>query len=267
MSKASLCIFEIPLQDTKRIYSPTVKILVRKLNRFIKAIILWLRPGILFGFLSAPLFFMANVLRLTRWISQQNKHTSFNDFFVASRDHSRRYKLFDHVVSNQSLAHTPIDYLEFGVSGGHSFRWWSAANRHPDSRFYGFDTFHGLPEDWGTYSKGDMAAKVPELSDPRCEFIKGLFQDTLFPFVDAHPLREKRKVIHLDADLFSSTLFVLTTLGRDLREGDIILFDEFNVPDHEWLAYDMFIKSFYLKTKLLGAVNNYYQVAFIIAGK
>ena len=74
----------------------------------------------------------------------------------------------------------------------------------------------------------------------------------------------KRKIIHLDADLFSATLFVLTTLARELKPGDILLFDEFNVPNHEWMAYKQFVDSFYMKTEVLGAVNNYYQVAFKI---
>ena len=72
------------------------------------------------------------------------------------------------------------------------------------------------------------------------------------------------KVIHLDADLFSSTLFALTSMAPYLRKGDILLFDEFNVPNHESLAFRMFCESYYVRTKLIGAVNNYLQVALII---
>lgn len=237
---------------------------LRKFIAFSKGIILLLRPGVFLGFLSNPFLFLANLFNLTRWISRQQKSNSFNDFFNPKRDHANRYKLFDHIVIKEALAQDAIDYLEFGVSKGNSFRWWSSANKHPDSRFYGFDTFEGLPEDWGTYNKGDMSAGMPVMEDTRCTFLKGLFQDTLFEFIRTHPLHERRKIIHLDADLFSSTLFVLTTLAKDLRKGDILLFDEFNVPNHEWMAYDIFVKSFYIKTELLGAVNNYYQVAFKI---
>ena len=42
------------------------------------------------------------------------------------------------------------------------------------------------------------------------------------------------------------------------------LFDEFNVPNHEFYAFKLFTESFYVKTRLLGAVNNFYQVALII---
>jgi len=239
-----------------------VKRYIRKINAFLKGLILWLRPGLFFGFLSAPFLFLSNLFRLTRWISSQQKKVIFNDFFTASRDHSRRYKLYEHVISTESIRKESINYLEFGVSEGFSFRWWANANNHPESRFYGFDTFDGLPESWGTYSKGDMSAAIPDLNDNRCSFFKGLFQETLFDFIRTHSLEGKRKIIHLDADLFSSTLFVLTTLAPGLRKGDILFFDEFNVPNHEWMAYQIFSESFYSKTELLGAVNNYYQVAF-----
>jgi O-methyltransferase len=46
-----------------------------------------------------------------------------------------------------------------------------------------------------------------------------------------------------------------------LREGDIILFDEFNIPNHEFAAWNDFIRSYYIKYEVIGAVNNFYQIA------
>lgn len=65
----------------------------------------------------------------------------------------------------------------------------------------------------------------------------------------------------MDADLFSSTLYVLTSLAPFLKSGDIIIFDEFNVPNHEFLAFEAFINSYYFEYEVLGAVNNYYNLA------
>ena len=73
-----------------------------------------------------------------------------------------------------------------------------------------------------------------------------------------------RKVVHMDADLYTSTLFTLTSLAPLLKKGDIILFDEYLVPSHEFLAFDNFIKSYYINTEFIGAANNYLFTAFKI---
>ena len=141
-----------------------------------------------------------------------------------------------------------IIYLEFGVSGGYSFNWWLKANSHPSSRFVGFDTFEGLPEDWGGFKKGAMTthSEVPDVEDNRAVFVEGLFQDTLPAFLTEID-KDKKKVIMMDADMYSSTLYVLTFLAPFLRRGDIVLFDQFNVPMHEFLAYTNFTQSYYIK--------------------
>ncbi len=235
-------------------------------NAFFKHIILLARPHIFFGFLAKPFLFFSNVISLSRWISQQPKTGIFNDFFSLKRDYNKRYTLYQYVVDTQHLQDEAIDYLELGVCGGQSFEWWLASNRNPASAFYGFDTFEGLPENWGVFfNKGDMSAAVPQLTDTRAEFIKGLFQQTLPPFLQTHALDNgKRKILHLDADLFSSTLFSLSMLFPYLKKDDVLFFDEFNVPNHEFFALKTFTDSFYIQTELIGAVNNYYQVALIV---
>jgi hypothetical protein len=74
----------------------------------------------------------------------------------------------------------------------------------------------------------------------------------------------QRKIIHMDADLYTSTLFVLTSISYILKKDDIIIFDEFNVPMHEFKAFSEWTRSFYINYKVIGAVNNFYQVAFKI---
>ena len=243
-----------------------MKKLYKIINAFLKGLIIAIKPHILFGFLRKPMLFTNNTLALSRWISKQDKKGTYNDFYSFKRDYSKRYRLYQYLLDSQGLANSSIDYLEFGVSQGHSFRWWIGANKNVESRFFGFDTFEGLPEAWGViFKKGDMNAAIPNLDDKRVEFIKGLFQETFIPFTKSHELEsEKIKVIHLDADLFSSTLYILTSIAPYLKKGDILIFDEFNVPNHEFFAFQCFTQSFYVKTKLLGAVNNYLQVALQI---
>jgi hypothetical protein len=208
------------------------------------------------------------MLSLSKWMSRQKGIPVFNDFYSFRRDYAKRYQLYQYIIDQFDLKNRGITYLEFGVYKGRSFNWWLHHCDHPESRFYGFDTFEGLPENWGSiYSKGDMLADMPDIHDPRGKFIKGLFQQSLPEFLlDFHQemKADKRKIIHLDADLFSSTLFVLTSMAPFLNKGDIVMFDEFNVPNHESYAFRIFSEAYYIKTRLIGAVNNYFQVALMI---
>jgi hypothetical protein len=68
----------------------------------------------------------------------------------------------------------------------------------------------------------------------------------------------------MDADLYSSTLFALTMMAPFLRNGDIVLFDEFNIPNHEFAAWSDFVRSYYIRYEVIGAVNNFYQIAIKI---
>lgn len=243
-----------------------MKQFLKTLNVGMKGIILLLRPGTWLGFLSHPSLFFYNVLGLSKFIAEQKDKTILNDFYTAKRDHARRHTLYQSVIDRHGLKDLAIDYLEFGVYKGASITWWAKSNTNSGSRFYGFDTFEGLPEDWGAaFKKGSMSANMPVVDDQRIEFVKGLFQDTVPGFLKRVNLQnERRKVIHLDADLFSSTLYALSMLSDYLKPGDIILFDEFNVPNHEYYAMRVFEKTFYRKFQLIGAVNNFYQAAFVV---
>lgn len=213
--------------------------------------------------------FIRNFNKLRQWIAQIDKSSLLiNDFYAWKRDYQKRFLLYQTVASHYQLDQKELVYLEFGVASGNSFSWWSQKNKHPASHFWGFDTFEGLPEDWGGYKKGAMSHALEDirLNDPRTAFIKGIFQDTLNNFIDHNRdlLNQKPKVIHLDADLFSSTIFALSQLYPFLQKGDIIFFDEFNVANHEFFAYKIFTDSFYIKLKPIGAQNNFYQTAFIV---
>lgn len=242
-----------------------MKSFLLKANIVFKNFILFLRPHILFGWTKSFLLLMGYTLYLSKWISKQNKTLKFNDFFVFKKKYNKRKLLYEHIIKQQNLEDESIDYLEFGVAAGNSFNWWLKRLSNNENRFYGFDTFEGLPENWGVYTKGDMQSGIPVVNDDRAIFIKGLFQDTLLNFLkNDYQENNKRKVIHLDADIFSATLFVLTSIYPYLNTGDILFFDEFNVPKHEFLAFKIFTESYYIKYETLGAVNNYYQIAFVI---
>ena len=212
-------------------------------------------------FTNSYLFnFIGHISDLSKFISKHKKHLKYAD--NKSKKKKKRIDLFNFIIKEEQL--NEINYLEFGVENGNSFRWWINNIKCNDSRFYGFDTFTGLPEAWGPYKAGSMAAnEIPKIEDNRHEFIQGVFQQTLPNFLDNFK-NDKRKVIHLDADLYSSTYYVLNMLYRFLKPGDILLFDEFNVPMHEFKAFKEFTESYYIEYEVIGAVNNFYQTAIKI---
>jgi hypothetical protein len=173
----------------------------------------------------------------------------------------KRFTLYEFLLKDQQLDQ-PVNYLEFGVAAGRSFKWWVEHNQNADSRFFGFDTFTGLPEDWNMFKAGAMSTNgiVPDVNDDRAFFIKGLFQDSLPGFLKTFQ-DNNRKIIHLDADLYSSTLYVLTMLHPYLKKNDVLLFDEFAVPQHEFLAFSNFIQAYRFEYEVIGAANNYMFVA------
>ena len=124
------------------------------------------------------------------------------------------------------------------ASSGESIRWWIENNRHPESTFVGFDSFEGLPEHWQHLPKGtfSVSGTIPDIQDPRCRFVKGLFQDTLADWLDGRRF-PRRVVVHLDADLYSSTLFALIHLFPKLKKDDLIIFDQFSDCADEFKAF------------------------------
>jgi hypothetical protein len=147
---------------------------------------------------------------------------------VMDFSYEKRAEFYTYVY-NRLVRKVPVDYLEFGVATGESFQAWLGLSRQPESRFYGFDSFEGLPENWqedspmGAYSTG---GQVPQVDDPRATFIKGLFQQTVDDFSLGFTPKN-RLVLHMDADLYSSTLYVLMTMNRHIWPGTLLLFDEF----------------------------------------
>ena len=207
--------------------------------------------------------FFGHLANLSKFINQHD-NIAYSDFYSSSFDYKKRYNLFEYVIKKEGLD-TSIDYLEFGVSTGNSFRWWVNRLKNKNSRFYGFDTFTGLPEDWGPFKSGDMSNgnKPPVINDHRITFFQGIFQQTLVPFLMNYK-NKNRKIIHLDADLYSATLYVLTLITPYLKSGDILFFDEFNVPMHEYKAFYEWSNSFYINYEVIGSVNNFYQLAIKI---
>jgi hypothetical protein len=239
-----------------------------KIVRFIKDFLIFsplIRIVYPFKYMFSMLVYL---FELNNWVRTNSAKFMHKDAYSFKRDYNRRFFLYQGVIDVFQLSEKPVTYLEFGVAAGNSFKWWLSKNSAADSRFFGVDTFEGLPEDWGGfYKKGDMISAIPEVNDERATFLAGLFQDTFQDFVKNNRSlleSDQLKVIHLDADIYSATCFVLGQIYPFLKKGDVIMFDEFNVPLHEFKAFLEFTKNYYVDLKPLIAVNNYYQVSFTV---
>jgi hypothetical protein len=88
-------------------------------------------------------------------------------------------------------------------------------------------------------------------------FVKGWFQDTLPIFLDQFST-DKRIVIHCDADLYPSTLFVLGKLDALIKPGTIVIFDDFSSMLNDFRALEDYTRSFCRRYEVLGAAGRIY---------
>jgi len=122
-------------------------------------------------------------------------------------------------------------WLEFGVASGTTINYIS---RFTPYKVYGFDSFEGLPEKWrDDFEKGafTMNGCLPRVN-PNVELIKGWFHETLPDFIKQQ--NKKISFIHMDADLYSSTKYVLDAVKDHMEMHCILVFDELvNYPGFE----------------------------------
>lgn len=138
----------------------------------------------------------------------------------------------------------PGDLIEAGVWRGGMTIFMRAvlmAYQVTDRKVWVADSFAGLPEidrrqDTFAWQKGDMAVPLETvknnfarygLLDDQVAFLKGYFSETL----PTAPIRQL-SILRADADLYESTMDVLTNLYSALSAGGYAIFDDYqNLPD------------------------------------
>jgi hypothetical protein len=136
-------------------------------------------------------------------------------------------------------------YLEFGVFSGGTIRH-IAKRLPPGATIHGFDSFEGLPEAWAGFNLGrrafSVAGRLPRVP-ANVVLHKGWFNATIPSWCGA--VAGPIAFLHIDCDLYSSTVDIFNGLGERLQPGTVILFDEyFNYPGwerHEFKAWQEFV--------------------------
>lgn len=154
-----------------------------------------------------------------------------------------RYAVLD-FAATRAKANRPDGLVcEFGVAGGKTLRYLA---QRTNGLVHGFDSFEGLPEDWvGTGERaGRFHAKgrLPKTA-ANARLHVGWFEASIPPFLEAHP--GPVSLLHLDADLYSSTKTVLDLFKDRIGPGAVLVFDEYyNYPnwrEHEYKAFQEFV--------------------------
>lgn len=160
--------------------------------------------------------------------------------------------------------------LEFGVGAGQTLRMIAAL---VDGPVHGFDSFDGLPEPWLGPQMDAGTFRVPAAPSGfpgNVSLEVGLFSATLPGFLNRHsgPIR----FVHFDADLYSSTTFVLEHIVGRIMPGTVFLFDEYyNYPnwqrDGEFRAFQEFVAAHAVAYEYIGHMRaTHRRVAVRITG-
>jgi len=159
--------------------------------------------------------------------------------------------------------------LECGVADGASLRHLAGATARA---FHGFDSFEGLPEHWsGTFERKGKFGRGGTLPDVPANVTlhKGWFDQTLPAFLAAHP--EDVAFLHVDCDIYSSTVTLFREFAPRLKPGAVIVFDEyFNYPNwqrHEWRAFQEFLRDTGFTYRYLGFAQKNGHVAVKLSEK
>jgi len=198
---------------------------------------------------------LVNYMGIGRWVAEHG--------FVIEERVQKRQHVWDAVI--KEVQHARVLYLEFGVAQGDSIRYWSDHLLNPGAILQGFDSFEGLPEEGGPWKRGqfETEGKIPHITDRRVEFFKGWFQETLPGY--SLPNREVL-VVNMDADLYSSTAFVLSHIREHIVPGTFIYFDEMNHIEHEPLAFSHFLRETGLLFELVATDRTLAHMVFKCIG-
>ena len=174
------------------------------------------------------------------------------------------YDFHDWIVRTQLAPELGAGLVaEFGVATGRTAN--HIARLLPHNIVHGFDSFEGLPEDWTSrMPRGFFKRDDVPLVRQNVDLHVGWFDATLPEFKAQHgdtPLQ----LLHVDCDLYSSTVTILNTLRHNIVPGTVIIFDEYiNYPGwelDEFRAWQEHCAKYGVRYEYIGRVSRHQKVA------
>ena len=202
-----------------------------------------------------------------------------------SSDETVKFQHILEAVNYVRVAELPKVFFEFGCSSGRTFSAAILAAKYlgMSMNAYAFDSFEGLPEtnksEDGYFQAGSyntplsdfkqIVKKQTKVDFPDTNIVKGFYNVSLTDQLSSS-LPKKAGFIHIDVDLYSSTVTVLEFIKDHLTNGTVILFDDWfcfapgkemgerralneflkkypEIELEEWKNYSTFGKSFFVK--------------------
>ena len=152
-------------------------------------------------------------------------------------------------VRRRAFKHAHVDgfIAEYGVDQGKSYI--EICKNFPDDEVFGFDAFAGLPNN-GRWSGNiahegqfDYSGKIPFQKPTNGTIVNGWFNETCPGFDYEKPVAQ---FLHIDCDVYSSTVDIFNTLSGKVVPGTVIVFDDYcNYTGWrvgEWKAWQEFVQ-------------------------
>jgi O-methyltransferase len=174
------------------------------------------------------------------------KHLRFASWFVELRKpfiYTPREEFIKETMEYIGITGVEGDYLEFGVFQGRTFvpaYHFAQRNNLRSMRFYGFDSFEGLPaitgkDEGGEFCQGQYSLGLDQfrklvskrgVSLDKTGLVKGWYDKVLNGDTKQQLSIRKAAFIFIDCDLYESTVPVLNFITDYLQSGTVVAFDD-----------------------------------------
>lgn len=190
---------------------------------------------------------------------------TYKDFVVIEKVFNDRFKQLTYAfeLNNFNLI------LEFGVHKGETLT--HICNINSNKTIFGFDSFQGLPREWDlgnkiiTTDEFDLEKNLPVVPN-NAKLVVGWFADTIPQFFNEHS-DDRISILHIDCDIYESTIDVLQNCNNFLEKDSIIVFDELahwkkikkykNYLEHEFRALNEWIVTFDRQIEIISRTTSF----------
>ena len=201
-----------------------------------------------------------------RFLTKRQVRYKILPIFTQLFSYNRKEEILQYAMGFVNFTGVEGDYLEFGTWKGScmvsAFHISKMFKELKGMKFYGFDSFQGLPAKKGVdaqsaeFKEGDYSCTVDDVKEnikqggvplDRVSLVPGWFDESLNEKTRKQLPVKKASIIVIDCDLYESTVPVLKFITPYITDGTVLIFDDWycfkGSPDRgeqkafrEWLS-------------------------------